>query len=302
MSADPVDLQPVSITIAAATTILPVTSVSVGTGLVNQQLRHSGNRSTSTVLFSGGQNEITLTMPVQIALDTFAMGQVTAYTDLKIFMAKFNTDGNRETGANHIAWQSTGGIVIPVSFNAQWPSIVTATVRIIPFGSDDTADPLAELTGQTLPSLAEEPALHTMGPMESNGVRVDGMTTFDFALNNNLEVLRSSGTRYPDRVLYEGANPGFSSSSANVEDLIALAGFSGAVKATDVDFYLRENDEAAGTLKATGIKLSMGSSLIEIESTSLTQDSTTPVQFTVTGLEQDPVAFPVAYTASATIP
>ncbi len=300
MPAAPVDLAPISINLGAPD-VLPVTSNGVEFGPNNRQLRHSGNLSPSSVLFGGGTMGINVVMPIKQALDRFPFGQLTPYTNLITYLRTFDSSGNPQSGANHISWTSAAGVGIITSFSASPQTITTATVRFIPFSSNDIDEPLVEATGVSLPTISAEPVLSTMANMVNNNVILETLQSLNVELGQDIHVL-SGPNRYPRQAFYQGSSPVISGEVTNTEDLLAITGFAGSVKTTNLDWYLRENDEANGTLLATGIRLRMANALIETSGLDMAQNTISSNSFTATGLEQDPLVFPIAYSASETIP
>ena len=297
-----VDLQPLSINIGGVI-ILPTMSVEIAPGLTNAALRHSGNRSPSSVLHSGGQESITVTMPVKDALDNFPFNQHVGYTDLLVTLATFDSDGNRNSGLNHDQWSSAQGVAMFSGFSVSPNAVIQATITITPLSANGQDSALADASSVALPVLAAEPVLHAMGPLVVNGTLVQGTSNWDFQQNNVSQVnVGFDGDRFPQSASHEGSNPQFTGSSTNVADLLAIATFGGATVTNTVDLYLYENDPTTNSFKTTGIKLAMTSCLFELGGTSMTQDSTTPQNFTISALTEDPIAPAVTYSPSVTIP
>jgi hypothetical protein len=174
-----------------------------------------------------------------------------------------------------------------------------ATVRIVPVSSDGDV-PYTESTSASLPSLSAEPVFHTLGSVAVGGSAVDGLQSFNVNFNHDMQPIRSDGERYATSVRYGGASMVISGTTIGATDIQAQAGFIGTT-VTNLDFYLRENDTANGTLKSTGIELAVANGYLQIDNFNATQDSATAVSFTAIPESESNGTSPIVYTASATV-
>lgn len=280
-------------------TVGPLFSISLPFGLANQAQRHSGQRFTSTILHAGGQPTLTISMPAKFALDNFGLG-LNKLSDFKFWLATY-ADGERQAGATHSNYQAASGAYLVVdSISASNKSVATASCRVIPLAGSDVADPWTRNDDASLPTLSAEPTLNTLGPMANGGTAQDGLQSISVNLNQLFEPLPTDGDRYAKRVRYAGGSPTINGTHVGTLGINTLAGFEG-VNVTDLDFYLRENDTANGTLKTTGIELAIADGYLQIDSVANTQDGTTSTNFSVV-CESSSGTHPISYTASASIP
>jgi hypothetical protein len=286
-------------------TVVPVVSVGLDHGIVQDLSHHSGNEYPTLVAVAGAGPRITLSVPFRAAFDMIGFG-VLNLTTCDIFFATF-ASLVRQSGANHIklglgasctaAAQITGASVTQ-------DGILLADVEIVPLSNDGVSAPLVRSTGQTLPTLASQPILHTAGPLSVNGTVYPGSTSVQIDLSPTLDVHRGDGALYPMVAARTQGQPSMTLAHADPVAMTALLGSVGVAASSNIVVFFRPYDATTGVVGtgATAVSLTVASGRVSPERVSFAQGQVATIGARVVGLSTSsthPFAVSVAATAPA---
>jgi hypothetical protein len=194
------------------------------------------------------------------------------------------------------------GILIPKTLSASQGAIARLTMEAHA-SYDGTNDPLVLLASQTLPATTPGVAeLFTLGPVQLNGVAVNGVTDLSVDFGIELFVEGSDGEVWPRFVAINRRSPVISFTTPDA-GLLSTLGITGDPQgATDSVVYFRKIAEG-GTreLDATAehIKFSIDEGMVYVEDASASHGSTYGLRVTIVPTFDGTNAVLVISTASA---
>ena len=194
------------------------------------------------------------------------------------------------------------GILIPRSLSASQGAVAKLSMEAHAT-YDGTNNPIVLLASQTIPTITPGVAeLFTLGPVQINGVAVNGVTDLSVEFGIELIVEGSDGEPWPRFVAIMRRSPSISFTTPDA-GLLTTLGISGKAQgATDSVVYFRKIAEG-GTRKldatAEHIKISIDEGIINVEDASASHGSTYGLRCTITPTFDGTAAVLVIDAASA---
>ncbi len=292
------DLAPLSMTIDASTSVVPVGEASVSPDLGTVLYRH-GLSYARSALFPGGTVGVSVPMPVGVALDLLGL-EFKLFAAAKVFLQTYAASA-RQAGANNRSLTMGAGIAYITRILLRKNAIATAMVNLLPFSADGDAAPVTPEASQTIPALSAEPTLHTIGPVRLAAATLfPGVNSVEVDLAPRVTPLRHGDHRYPIDATFAGGDP---VATIGCDALLAMIdAYALGTAATDtLDIYARAGDYASGDLSANGMHLAGTRAVVSPQPVTLPLDGHGSQGAQVRMLATDNV-HPLAYTPDTVIP
>jgi hypothetical protein len=230
-------------------TVVPFKAVGVTPGIIAELDFHSGNPYASLVRVPGARPRVVLTMPFAAAYAALSGGfGLTKLTAFEIYLAKF-TDGIRSSSSDHTKFALDSGAVAHAMITGatvDQDGVLMAVVEVYPLADDSVTYPLVKTANNSLPTLAAQPDLHTLGPVSINGTVYPGLKSAGFDLAQGFETETSDGDRFPKVGRKLDASPRLFGEHSDPEAITNLLGFIGATISSNVVQYFRKFDATSG--------------------------------------------------------
>lgn len=244
------------------TTVLAVESISLSAEVAAIVHQHSGNEYPTLIAVPGAAPRMRLKTFFHDAW-TLIGGGVLRATVLEMYLAKF-TSLARDTGAAHtkIALASSAVAAIYISgASVSEDGILMADVDIVPLSADRITHPLALTNSVSLPTLAAQPVLHTMGSVKFNGSVIVGAVSSGVDFGVQYESVRTDGALYADVGLRVGAAPKCSAEIVDPQAALTSLGMLGTAISSSTALYFKRFDATTGvcgTANAVSITIASG--------------------------------------------
>jgi hypothetical protein len=243
--------------------VLAITDLQLSPDIIDRSLRHSGNEYKSVGAIPGAKPMGRFKTPFMGAYNLIGMKMLQA-TVFEYYFATFAA-GLRQSGANHsklpLASGAKAALLIDGASVDQF-GLLMADVGVYFLSSDGLTHPIAALaSGQSLPTVASEPQLHTLGPfaLGVGPTRVDGVTNQGFRQNNSVEAPVNDGDAFPKSCALLGQDPGLAGEHEDPLGLLTSLGLMGLNITTQAVAYFRGIDPTTQLLQATGISIAVTS-------------------------------------------
>ena len=224
---------------------------------------HSGNLFPSIMTAPSAAPRFQFRTPFITAFNLIGFG-VLKLTTLNVFLAKF-VDFQRSASSVHrkyaLAASATGCARI-TGFTVEKNGVCWADVEVILLSSDGLVHPLAVTDNNALPSVASEPALHTLGPIKINGTTIGGVASLAVDLGHGYEVEISDGDRFARNVALLSGAPTISGAFDGPETAGSTLGQEGVAISANFQAFLRDYDTTTGLQDTDGISLTIASGRI----------------------------------------
>lgn len=229
-------------------TVVPVKSISISPAIISESDFHSGNPYPTLVRVSGATPKITLSMPFGPAYSVLGFS-VFKLTTLEIWLARFtdftraasNTDAKFSLSGSSVAAAMITGISVDQDGD------LMASVDVVPIADTATTNPLALSTG-TMPTLASQPQLYTLGPCTINGTLIPGLLSAGADLGQSLSPVRSDGSKYPMAAARLNATPRVFGEHSDPYTLLQTLTLDGVVESSNLVQYFRAYDATTGVV------------------------------------------------------
>lgn len=248
-------------------TVLPIADLQVSPDIQSEAFRHSGNEFASAITVPGAAPRIRWKTPAKTAIDLIGL-KVLKATVFDVHFAKF-IDGIRSAAGVHtklgLATNAVGMVYIR-RFAVQDRGVCWAECEAALLSADGMTHPFAAPTGVALPTLASQPALHTLGPTEINGNTYGGATGLSVDLGPDvmvgLEGSPGDGLLYPMAAAYRGGSPMIEVEHGDPVALLTPLAQIGAAIGTSFKQWLRDYDAVNHVALATGVSLTVAAGRI----------------------------------------
>ena len=247
------------------TTVLAIRNLRLQAAIDVQPFRHSGNLYPSIVYVPGASPMVSFQTPFLPAYNLIGLGNgALKLTAFEVYFALF-TDSARQAGSVHTkyALNTTGGnatgYAYITGFSVDTNGVLMADVTVALVSYDGMIHPLKRTDNVALPSLASEPALHSLGPVDINGVLLAGLSQMQVDAGYQTQLLKTDGDLYPRNFAIMGAdrvlNLTFKDALTAWNDLTLI----GANISANVVQYLRSYDPTTQVKLGTGLSLTLAS-------------------------------------------
>lgn len=306
MPADIYSLAPINLRVsgAGADVVIPCENHAFSPDILASPFFHSGNTSPTQVLVPGANPKITLSMPFLAAYTVMGLG-IIKLTTLDTYLSKYD-DFVREGTLKHPALKLNTNAFASAQISGWSVSVDGILMADVVFDlfSINQTHPFTFNEDLTLPTLAAEPQLHTLGPALINDVVVPGLSAHNGQIGATNIVQRTDGDLYP-RV---AARPQISPSAHlahqdPVAVLTALGLIGGNVSAT-TELYFKAYDATTGETRSDGgaIKIAIAKARMNPDGWSAGQGSVATSGINVIGYAADGVANPFIVSTNVTPP
>jgi hypothetical protein len=285
-------------------TVVPIKSVTVSPSIISEQDVHSGNPYPTLIRVSGSAPKVTISMPFGAAFAALGFG-VTKLTAFEVWFAKF-LDFTRDAGATHSKFALTGSSVAAAmitGISVDQDNDLMASVEIVPIADTSFTNPLAMTTG-SLPTLASQPLLYTLGPCTLNGTLIPGLSSAGADLAQQLVQQRTDGSKYTMAAARVGATPRCFAEHADPASLLGTLTFDGLAASSNFVQYFRSYDATTGVVSnaaSSAVSLTMAVARAHPTDLSVSQGGVAKI-----GIEFFPTsstaAHPIVVSTAATVP
>jgi hypothetical protein len=274
-----------------------------------EPFRSGGDLSPSMMRRAGAQPAIRITVPLATAwglLASFVPIQLDSFT---LYEASFTgTPALRiATGATTLALTATTGLAFAyisrIYFSGSATPLALADITILLASTDGQTDPITIGTG-SVPSLAANPTLHTMGPLVDNTTAKWGVQSWSLDTGISIEPIQTDGFFYPTTYRVNAYQATATIQHNDTPALLSALGDSGK-DGTGAGFilYARAYDSAAKATLTTGYSFTFTLGLanidtVAVEGTNRAQAAIRVQSYTASGA----LTFPVAVATSASFP
>lgn len=285
-------------------TTLAVQDISLDHGVVSELSHHSGNEYPTLVAVAGAGPRVTFRTPFRAAYDLLGMTAL-ALTTLEIYLATF-ASYTRQSGANHVKIglnTSCAAVAHITGLSINQDGILMADVEVVALSNNGTTAPLLRTGSVSLPSLASQPILHTLGPVSVNGTVYPGLNAAQVDLAPQLEVRRDDGALYPIVAARTQGQPTMTLTHADPVALTNLLGATGVAASSNIIAYFRQYNATTGVVSTSNdaISLTCASGRMEPQALTASQGAVATMGALVRGLSTSST-HPFAVSVSATAP
>lgn len=287
-------------------TVLAVANLTLVQGNEVEPMGHSGNLFDSQLTVPGAKIGIRFRTPFLDAFTLLGFGLPTPLklTTFEAVMAKF-ADFARTPGSAHVKYDlaSSGFACAYIQgFSVEQNKVLMADVEVIPMSPDGLTHPLRRTTSVAIPTLASEPALHTLGPTQINGTTIGGSASVDAMTGLTIEVERSDGDRFARNLAVLHGRPTLNVRHDAPEDLAATLGLEGATISSAVRQFFRDFSPTTGLTLATGLQLTIASGRVFPTESSVEQGQILKGGLSVVGLSAVNTTHPWAVATGQAVP
>jgi hypothetical protein len=251
--------------VSLGATVVPVYSHTLNLNQAITGQRSGADEYDTLQTIFGASPSFTFTGPMQPLVSAIGF-ECTSLTSMSISLIKFDSTTGKSASASHVLYSlaaSCRAICVIDSIQCQQYGIATATVTAYFQSNDGTTHPLSKGTGSAL-SLAAQPTLHTLGPLDLAGTEYAGVRSFSGTLNHRITAAADTdGDQYPTLVRWFGSSPMMQIEHQD-PDAVATAASLAALDAsstTKMAFLQRDSD---GTIGTTEYSLTVADGLVAI--------------------------------------
>lgn len=282
-------------------TTLAIEGLTISAALASESFRHSGGLFPSVLVVPGAAPRVSFRTPFKEAYDLIGLKSL-KLTTFNLYAAKF-VDAVRQSDSSHLKYGLTASCVGHATIKGASVSqngILMADVEVVLLSNDGMTHPLTAATA-SLPSLASQPALKTLGPIDVNNVVNGGYMSVNLDLGNKLEAFTSDGCLYPTVAAYLGGDPAITAEHADPATLWASIGLTGSAITGDIIVYCRDYSTTTHLTQATGLSLTIASGRIMPEDFSISSLGLARGGIRVVGLSTSDTS-PIVVAAGASVP
>lgn len=155
------------------------------------------------------------------------------------YFQKIAQGGTRTGGASSVKMSGAKGMLVPMSISCQdnQPARLDLSAQFV--SSDGAVVPLAQTSGQTMPTITATDQVFFNGPISANGTLIEGVKDTQIEFGLELIVEHGSGEGYPTFVGIRRRQPRITFKTTDVTTFGSSNGFV-AQGATDSAVYLRK--------------------------------------------------------------
>lgn len=299
-------LSPVALTKkGGSASVLAIDEISFSPAIARTLIGHSGNRFPSLVQVPGAAPRMRFRTPFLDAYNLFGF-QPVPLTAFAFFFAKF-ADYIRDPTAVHTKYGLAGGgsPAVAAARIVGWSTgrggLLMADIDVVPFSGDGMTHPIAETTGQALPTLADEPTIHTIGPFVIDGTRINGLSNHSGDLGGEFMGTPTDGDLFLRNAAFIESSPTLSGQHDDPFTLLSSLGLMGAGIETAAVAYFRDIDPDSGESLATGLSISVAQGVVHPTDVAMRRGDYNKSGFNVAGLSPDDT-HPFAVTTDVAIP
>lgn len=250
--------------IRIGSTVLATDNLQVTQDVQSTMYRHSGNEFPSVIAVPGAAPRIRFSTPAKGALDLIGLKALRA-TTLDVYLATFAA-GFRSSSTDHHKYSlntSASSLVYIQRIRCADRGIAMADIECVLLSSDGMAYPLAAPSTGALPTLASQPALHTLGTSKADSTTINGSAgvELDFGANvvAGIDGNPGDGLLYPTVAQYLGGTPVINVDHGDPVGVLAAMGYIGAALATSYIQWLRDYDVTNHVALTTGVSITAAS-------------------------------------------
>jgi hypothetical protein len=270
-------------------TVLAVENIGLPQDVAGTMHQHSGNEFPTLNAIYGANPKLTFRTPFAGAYALFGLSAL-ACTTVEVYLAKFSSLVRAGTTSHPklalAASASAYGHITGWSVNQD--GILMADCELFYLSADGTTHPIsAPSLNQTLPSLASQPLLHTLGPVSFNGTVYGGLNQAACQLGQQVTVQRSDGCLYPYLAARTGAQPKLTGDHLDPIALLASAvlGYVGTNITANVVQYYRAYDSTTGLNSGSNcVSVTIASGRVNPTAMEASQGAVAKTGFEVNGL------------------
>ena len=298
-------LAPISLKVAGAQNdiVIPVENHAFSADIISNPHFHSGNTSPTQITVPGANPKITFSTPFKAAFDIFGLG-IIKLEELDVYLSKY-VDFVRSPDPVHTRITLSAGAFAGaqiVSWSVSVDGILMADVSI-DLLSDDNVHPFVFEINQALPTLAGNPALHTLGPVRLNNVIIPGCSSDGGDIGATTIVQRNDGDLYPRVAARTQIVPTARIAHEDPVAVLAALGLLGTNITALTELYFKAYDVTTGvSSQLLGIKLAIGAGRIHPDGWSAPQGGVASSGIVVQGIAADGVANPFTVTTGISVP
>lgn len=286
----------------------PIWNMRIEYGVRSRGIVHSGDQYTSGRVKPYIAPVARFALPLGLAMSTIGL-RFTRLTAFKRWRTQFE-NSDVKAGSTHKVDSLRSGchLLASISSIGIVEDVALAECMAVFFSDDEKANPLEELSNQALPSSPSYPTLHTNGPAEFDGGRVNGLSGVSFENNPSFAIPeREDGGTFARGGSYIGARPSFRVSHNSPTSIITALGYDGTAISGDFVQYYRVFDDTDYEATSTGSdngSLTVAQGLMQIDDD--TQDgggSIDGANVTISCDSASPATtHPVVWSATASVP
>ncbi len=236
-------------------TVLPASNFTFSTAIASQAFRHSGNLYPSVMTVAGAQPMVTFKTTFHEAYGLIGIGNgPLKLTTFEIYLAKF-TDAVRQTGATSVKFglnTSCTGYAYITGASTDQNGILMADVSVAVISNDGMTHPILRTNTVSIPTLAGEPTLYSLGPVTVNGTTIAGVASASFQTGFHTELLATDGDLYPRVFACYGGDRSLSIEFKDAPTAWTTLGLIGVNVSSNVVQYFRGYDATTQVKLATG--------------------------------------------------
>jgi len=306
MPADIYSLAPINLRIAGglADVVIPCENHAFSPEILNNPHFHSGNLSPTAIVVPGANPRVNVSMPFRAAYELVALG-IVKLTTLDVYLSKY-VDFVRYPGPNHPKLSLSNGAFAAiqiVDWSVNVDGILMANVSI-DLLSNDAENPFNfSPNGNSLPTLATQPRLNTLGPVLINGTMIPGAESNSGQINGNTIVQRTDGDLYPRVAARTIINPSARIGHKDPVAVLAKLGLLGTHLTADAEMYFKDYDPITGiTSETSAIKLTVAKGRAMPEAWNADQGAVAGSGIMIVGSNADGLGNPFAVTLDVNPP
>jgi hypothetical protein len=253
-------------------TIIPVENVTLETGEMQEEIRHSGLPFAGGLIVPQRMHSLRFRTFFKTAYDLIGL-KLTQFTVLEWYHRGYASSLPAATGDK---WSlKTGAIAVceiqGVSEGTGGVIMADCVAYLLSGGALTGVEDIVERTAsQTILTVVAEPTYHVRGPIQIGAVKVDGVSSFSLETGNRvLGNAPTDGRTYPESLIYDGGSRRINIGVDSLAKFYETLGWDGAAIGvtglTSVIVYLREIDRK-GVAKDTGASMTIGKGRITVAS------------------------------------
>jgi hypothetical protein len=305
MSANINSLAPISLKIAGAPSdvVIAVENHAFSADIISNPHFHSGNTAPTQVTVPGANPKITFSTPFKTAFDLLGLG-IIKLEKLDVYLSKY-IDFVRSPNSDHTRITLSAGAFAAIqitSWSVNVDGILMADVSV-DLLSDDQVHPFVFETNVALPTLAGNPALHTLGPARINNVIIPGCSSDSGDIGGTTIVQRNDGDLYPRVAARTQIAPTAKIAHEDPVAVLAALGLLGTNITAATELFFKAYDVVTGVVSQLGgIKIAIGKGRIHPDGWNAPQGGVASTGLTIIGIVDDGVSNPFTVTTGVTVP
>lgn len=246
--------------IRLASTVLATENLQVTQDVQTTMFRHSGNEFPSVITVPGAAPRVRFSTPAKPALDLIGL-KALRLTTLDVYLATFAA-GFRSASTDHHKYSlntSAAALAYIQRIRISDRGIAMAEIECVLLSSDGMAYPLGSPTTGSLPTLASQPALHTLGTSRVDSTTINGTSGFELDFGANvvagIDGNPGDGLLYPTVAQYLGGTPVINVEHGDPVGVLAALGYIGLAPTTSYVQWFRDYDTTNHVALTTGFSI-----------------------------------------------